>query len=96
MHKAILKALNSIKRDTAALVRFIIEPDVPNDPCAMCLPEPRQKQVDRVSSLMHDNPNWSLHRACREVMTEMKLDGGYPCIGSLYRYCNHHCFDTRR
>ena len=93
--KSCLRVLKSIKRDTAALVRFAIEPEGRNVSGAMSLSEPRLRQVTRVAEVMQEHPTWTLHRACLEVLKNMPLEGGYNCIGGLYRYCHKHSYDTR-
>ena len=93
--QSVLRVLKSIKRDTAALVRFAIEPEGRNVSGAMSLSEPRLRQVTRVAEVMQEHPTWTLHRACLDVLKNMPIEGGYNCIGGLYRYCHKHSYDTR-
>ena len=93
--KSCLRVLKSIKRDTAALVRFTIEPTGRNAPGSMSLPEARLRQVVRVAEVMQEHSEYTLHRACLAVLEEMPLEGGYNCVGGLYRYCHLHSYDTR-
>ena len=90
-----LRLLKSIKRDTAALIRFTIEPTGRNAPGSTNLPEARLRQVLRVAEVMQNHPEYTLHRACQVVLENMPLEGGYNCVGGLYRYCNLHSYDAR-